>query len=215
MALKIYEVHKGNSIKVIKKAPYSLTNIKGFGFAKVDDLAKKFGIKNNDPERIKYGALYVLKDRINAGMGHCGYPKDLFIEEMVKILSVDYDICKETLNNMINDINDNRIIESDIDNMLCVFDQKLANTERLIANYLIDIRDSKIKRASVLDDVTDLINKAEKRTNIKLAQSQKDAIIRTLKSKVSIITGGPGVGKTTIINILISIYDIYVIYYNI
>ena len=207
-ALKIYDKHKGNSIKVIQQNPYSLTNIDGFGFSIVDELAKKFGITNEDENRIKYGALYLLKTKINAGMGHCGFPKDAFLEAMMKELNVDHQLCEKVLNDMIADKKENRIVVSDIEGIPFVFNSYLANAERLLANYLIQIKECKESTVVLPPDIIVAIANAEKNNDDRtLAPSQKEAVIRTLNSKISVITGGPGVGKTTLIKILLNIYE--------
>lgn len=209
MIEKIVEQFHEKSISVFKKNPYLLTEVSGIGFEKADSYALKSGIKQDDPNRLKFGAFYTMQE-INK-VGDCGYPVDKFLQNMSSTLHADVALCESTLYGILDNPNDSRLVKTTVENTEMVFDGKLYNSEIRIAKRLIELRDAKpFYSAPTNDEDIDnaiQIMKNYRHDNIDLSPSQRAAVKNGLKNNVCVITGGPGVGKTTIIKTIISLLD--------
>lgn len=187
----IYEKYGTDSVDKLKEDPYRLIyDLNGFGFIKADKIAKDMGIVDNDPRRISAAVVCVIKTE--ADDGHC-YVNVNDIDSKLKLLISDVDT--KTLASIIK----NLVVEEKLmleDNRLYLkplFDaeNEVAETAvRLLSSANNDIPDIRIRRA-----IADI----EKESGIKLADNQVEAISKSPVNRLSVITGGPGTGKTTII----------------
>jgi exodeoxyribonuclease V alpha subunit len=204
-AQKIYKVYGGNSIEKVKENPYILAkDISGIGFKIADNIAKKLGFENDHPLRIYSGIEYVLLELTNAG--HTCYPEEDFLIISQKILLVEEELIKNQLNKLILN---NQIIKKTLDlegekinfiwlRSLYCFEQNIAKDLNRIKSFSTNLRSINLEKA---------IPWVEKKLNIILAQEQKNAIIASIENKIHIITGGPGTGKSTITNAIITILE--------
>lgn len=201
LSKKIYSIFKENTINVINENPYKLIkNVKGIGFLKADEIAQKNNLDKNSPFRVESGLLYVLSQKA-INFGHSYYPEKKLTEEVSKLLDIKEDL--------IEPIYANLLISNDI-----VIDYK--NEEKIIyLSYLYDAENyisSKIpkmifnKDFKILEDIDEEIENSLKNLNIKLSKDQISAIKSSFNQNISIITGGPGTGKTTIINTIANIF---------
>lgn len=199
-AAKIFKHYGQNSIDIVQQNPYRLArDIFGIGFVTADTIAQKLGIKKNAPHRIEAGLEYVLHNLSNEG--HACYPYEKLYEKVQEMLVVK----KEFVVKAIKDsFEADRIVIETNDLGKNVFLKKYyvcetmitKNLERII-NFPKNIIDINSQKA--LDWVG-------KNINIDLAENQKKAVAKALNEKILIITGGPGTGKTTIINAIIKIF---------
>lgn len=204
-AQKIYKTYGGSSIEKVKENPYILAkDISGIGFKIADNIAKKLGFENDHPLRISSGIEYVLYELTNAG--HTCYPEEDFLIISQKILLVDEELIKNQLEKLVlnNQIIKN-VLELDGEKInfiwlksLYYFEQNIAKDLNRIKSYSSQLRSINLEKA---------IPWVEKKLNITLAQEQKKAIIASIENKIHIITGGPGTGKSTITNSIITILD--------
>ncbi len=207
-ATKIYKQYGQRSIAVVLQNPYTLaTDIIGIGFQTADRIAKQLGFEKNSPVRAEAGVLYVL-NRLSEE-GHIFYPYDPLIEKCREILEVD----RETIIKALGTIShEEKIVMEDLDQRLGEFepDRKAVYLVRFhisetgVVRHLSRLISSpKTVRAMDSDKAALWV---EKRIHLHLAQGQIDAVKRAISDKVMVITGGPGTGKTTIINAVIQIY---------
>lgn len=191
----------GNVISMFEENPYILTKIHGIGFEKADQYAKSYGVKTDDMNRLVAGAEYTSYQY--ELIGHSGFPRNEFLNKMAEILKVDISLCESAINNILAE-QKGSLIEDMIGNTKCIFSRSLYYSEKGIARKLKELMSDDESWESFAEDK---IFQAEKICNIHLADSQRSAIRKILGKPVSIITGGPGVGKTTIIRTIINIYS--------
>ncbi len=204
---KIYKQYGKESIKVVQENPYRLaTDIFGIGFITADRIAEKLGISRESRIRAEAGILYVLQQLSDDG--HVYYPYEPLIEECGKILGLERDVIVRAFGKIaeekkivIEDLNTEEIRE----NNKGVYLSKLHACEVGIANKLKTLMQfPKQLRTFDRDKAIEWVQGEQK---IQLAESQQRAVREAIEKKVMVVTGGPGTGKTTIINSIIRIYE--------
>ena len=208
-ATKIFKQYRDQSIEVVKENPYRLaTDIFGIGFIIADKIAEKLGISKNSELRAEAGILYVLNQLSDDG--HVYYPYELLIARCEEILQVDREIIIKALGTIaldkrivIEDLNED--IEEFRENNKAVYLAKYHFSETSIASKIKTLIGSPklIRRI----DADNAIEWVQQQLSITLAEKQKEAIKSAIENKVMVITGGPGTGKTTIINAVIKIFS--------
>jgi len=196
-ALKVYKYLGLDSINLIKNDPYVLCEkISGIGFKTADKIAQSMGISNDHPGRIKSGIKYILFQA--AQNGHTYLPKDILLKECKALLEVDEFLIENSITSMM------------LDSSIYVFSQKVYlhsfyHAELYTAKKLLSLNENKSKLSS--KKINQMIDEAEENEGINLSQKQRSAVFEAIKSGCLVITGGPGTGKTTIIKIIISIFE--------
>jgi exodeoxyribonuclease V alpha subunit len=207
-AARIFKQYGNNSISVVTANPFRLAmDINGIGFNTADKIAKKLGFENNSAERAEAGVLYVMNHL--AEEGHVYYPYDILIEKAMKILEVERDIIIKAINSLVQG---KKIVIEDLDGgkVKCepdnraVFLARFHMAETAIAESISRML-SYNKNIRKIDEEKAL-QWVQTRIKIELALKQIEAVKRAVTDKVMVITGGPGTGKTTIINAAIRIY---------
>ena len=200
-AAKIYKEYKEKTIEKISENPYILAEeIKGIGFKMSDDIAKTMGIDSDSPYRLYSGIKHVLGLIVH--QGHTFAYEDDLIRETCSILKVKEESVKEELTEL--------LIKGDIhrttfDERSVIYLVKYYNAELNVCKRLSKLATSQV---DVLDiDMEYELDLREKEENMLLAEKQKTAISESVKQGVMVITGGPGTGKTTIINSIIKIFE--------
>jgi len=198
-AVRIYKTYGADAIRLISENPYRLArDIRGIGFRTADQIAAKLGIENTALIRVRAGISYALAEAMDDG--HCGLPAEELVPLTQKVLEVPADLIATALD---LELQDGTVIADDLDGRRCVFLAGLYRAEREIAEKLRALTAGKPPWPSI--DADKAIPWVEKRTKLVLAASQIEAIRVALASKVLVITGGPGVGKTTLVNSLLKI----------
>jgi exodeoxyribonuclease V alpha subunit len=194
-AAKIYKYYGRESIKVVTENPYRLAqDIFGIGFLTADKIASKLGMPKDSPLRAEAGILYVL-NRL-ADDGHVFYPDGPLLDECTTILDIESDIIIGALDKLTRE---NKVVKEGEAVYLSVY----YAAEKAISDSLRLIVDTPGKHLTY--DRETAIQKAQKEMGITLAPAQMRAVQQALDSKVLVLTGGPGTGKTTIINAIIRI----------
>ena len=197
IAANIYQLYHGDSLKKLQTDPYAVINdVNGFGFKSADMLGKQLEIKDDDPRRIN-GAIYqVLIDALS-GSGDTYVPLKELLTEASKLLQIDkFD---PIANCVLGLQQDGKIVVNDDVAAL----QNIYQTEVDIAHsmkYLVESRQDQEDEQYSEKEMNTAIKDAEKELKIKYDETQKLAIKNALNHPISILTGGPGTGKTTIIN---------------
>lgn len=187
-AVKIFKTYGNESIPIVKENPYRLADdIWGIGFKTADSIAQKMGFAKDSPYRCRSGLMYVLNEFANDG--HCYAVRDELIEKANGILEIEALVLSETIDKMI-EARDLALEPPDR-----VYLPPLWYSEKGVVQRLRQIMSTPRKQSGI--DVEDSISHAEKAAGLTYDEIQRDAICTASESKVMILTGGPGVGKTT------------------
>ncbi len=198
-AVRIYKTYGVDAVQVISDNPYQLArDIRGIGFKSADAIAAKLGIEKTAPIRARAGILYALSEAMNDG--HCGLPEDELLPNAAKLLDIPEDILHPAL---AVEIDAKSVVTDTVGERAVVFLAGLHRAERMIAERLGDLARSSRPWPDV--DSAKAINWVETKTGLTFAESQRRALELALSSKVLVITGGPGVGKTTLVNAILKI----------
>ncbi|WP_068556672.1 SF1B family DNA helicase RecD2 [Thermotalea metallivorans] len=197
-AVKIYKTYGNESIEIVKSNPYRLADdIWGIGFKTADKIARHMGFDANSYERCRSGIVYVLNELSNEG--HCYATKEQIFAYAEKMLEIGKERIEEVLQQMIKE--KTVILEKEDAIFLPPFYYSEVGVARRIKEILSVER--KYQRA----DVGKIIEKIERDENIVYDQVQKEAIQRAVQSKVMVLTGGPGTGKTTTTLAMIKVFQ--------
>ena len=198
-AVRIYKAYGADAVQLISENPYRLArDIRGIGFRTADQIAAKLGIEKTALIRVRAEISYALAEAMDEG--HCGLPVDELVPLTEKLLEVPAELVETALR---LERADGAVIADDLEDRRCVFLAGLYRAEREIAEKLKALAVGKPPWPSIAVDKA--IPWVEQRTKLALADSQKAALRVALVSKVMVITGGPGVGKTTLVNSLLKI----------
>lgn len=199
--LRIYKKYKEKSIEIINKNPYRLAEeVRGIGFRIADDIASKIGIDKYSPDRIMQGILFTLNQSL--GSGHTYLPKRILIEQSVKILGVE----PKFVENGIMDLAYNQKVH--LENKkgeILVYLMMYYICENGVCKEIIKLSQHETKDLHI--NIEEEIKIVEKEDEISLANNQILAVKEAINNGVTIITGGPGTGKTTTINTIIKIFE--------
>ncbi|OFI05029.1 ATP-dependent RecD-like DNA helicase [Clostridium acetireducens DSM 10703] len=199
--IKIYKRFGSESINIVKKNPYTLTEeIAGIGFKIADKIASSIGIEKESPFRIQSGIKYIINKFCS--IGNTYIPLEKLLEKSVSILMVSKEIVEK---NIYQCALDGNIKIETIEGENCVFDLLYYYCELGVTKKVLSLSSTKYESIDV--DIDKEIEIFEKDNHIKFAESQKEAIRGAFENSMEIITGGPGTGKTTIINCIIDIFE--------
>ena len=198
-AVRIFKTYGDEAIATIKADPYQLArDITGIGFKTADAIASSIGYTKEDPRRVRAGVAHALTSAMNDG--HCGLPRDDLIRSGAKLLEVAEPLIERALE---GELAAGVVIAGETDGQEVMFLAGLYRAEQAIADRLLRLRAGQRAWGDV--DVEQAIPWVERKTGVELSPSQRQAVQLALASKVCVITGGPGVGKTTLVNSILKI----------
>jgi exodeoxyribonuclease V alpha subunit len=198
-AVRIYKTYGADAVRLISENPYRLArDIRGVGFRSADQIALRLGIDKSAPVRVRAGISHALAEAMTDG--HCGLPVEKLLPFAETLLEVPARLIETAL---AEEIAAGAVVGDTVEGRRCVFLAALYRAERDIAARLSALAAGKPPWPAI--DADKAIPWVEQRTTLKLADSQKDAIRVALTARVMVITGGPGVGKTTLVNSLLRI----------
>lgn len=198
-AMKLYKVYGPDTIDAIEENPYQLVDdIFGVGFKKADRIARKMGIADDDEHRIKSGIKFTLS--YFAGEGHTFLPQTELCEKTGQLLEVEIEKINERIIEMAF-MGEIRVDQLEGRNVVYLMPYYMA--EQNVCKCLGSLNSAILKPVGA--NIDSLIRVTEYDTGITLSENQKKAVRSCLDHGVSVITGGPGTGKTTIINSIINI----------
>ena len=193
---KIYKRYGPQTIDTVKQNPYVLAeDIYGIGFRIADKIAAKAGIPHGSPFRISAGVKHVLGSGL--GDGHVYLPKDGLVNTAAELLGLDAD---DIANHLIQMQMAQEIKQDKIGYEVAIYLNAFYHAEIYVARRLMELDAALIGSA---EGVAEHIEAVEHASNISLARLQKAAVLEALSNGVSVITGGPGTGKTTTIKTII------------
>ena len=199
---RIYKIYGDDAIRKIQENPYCLhADIRGIGFKTADALAKNLGIPSDSILRARAGVIHVLQQLCDHG--HCAVALDELIMKSHQLLEINAD----TIANAIADEIKNATLHQEfMQEQLCIYPMALYQAEMKSAKNLQRLQHGILPWGQI--DINKAIAWVETQTNLQLSSSQHLAIQEILQAKLAIITGGPGVGKTTLINSILKILQI-------
>lgn len=203
-ATKIYNKYGKAAIKLVKENPYILAEeIDGIGFLTADKVARSMGIDPTSPLRVNASVQYILKR--SAGDGHTYLPKNILIEQIQKITDVSSEIAE---NAIVGLALKNKIAIVECDGKKNVYYEAFYYAEKYIANKILSTLSGSLSAKPVDRRIIDsCCSEYERVHRISLHPEQYKAVLSSATTPISIITGGPGTGKTTIIKCLIDIFE--------
>jgi exodeoxyribonuclease V alpha subunit len=198
-AVRIYKTYGSDAVQVMTENPYRLArDIRGIGFKTADAIAMRLGIETSAMIRLRAGISYALTEAMDEG--HCGLPTDELVPLAEELLEVAQDGIRAALE---LELSDGTVIADHVGEVPCVFLAGLHRAERTIAERLLRLTNGRLPWQWI--DPDKALPWVEQRGGLELADSQRTAIRLALMSKVLVVTGGPGVGKTTIVRSILRI----------
>ena len=199
-AARIYRTYGADAATLLTEDPYRLArDIRGIGFRIADSIGASLG---KDPEglpRARAGLGYTLEQA--RGAGHCGLPRSELLEQAQELLKIREEILVAAL---ADELRAGRLVATRLGGEEAIFLPLLLSAERAIARRLGELIRADPPPWADIDAVKALVW-VEKRLDVTLAPTQRAAVETTLRSRVAVITGGPGVGKTTLVNAVLRI----------
>ena len=198
-AVRIYRTYGGEAVRVMSENPYQLArDIRGIGFRTADTLAMRLGIEKTAMIRIRAGVGFALLEATSDG--HCGLPSQELLTQAADLLEAPVDLVHQAI---AQELETGTIVADRVRDTDCLFLAALHAAERGIAARLRAVAASPLPWSAI--DPAMALLQVEARTGLALAPQQAEAIRQALGSKVLVMTGGPGVGKTTIVNAVLSV----------
>ena len=198
-AVRIFKTYGSDAIQVMTENPYRLArDIRGIGFKTADAIAMKLGIEKIAMVRVRPGISYALTEAMDEG--HCGLPTEDLTPLAEKLLEVPQQLIRTALD---LELQEGTVVADRVGETPCVFLSGLYRAERTIAERLIRLANGKLPWPWI--DPDKALPWVEQHIGLALAESQVAAIRLALTTKVLVMTGGPGVGKTTIVKAILRI----------
>lgn len=201
MGLRIYKYYKEKTIKTLQTNPYSLAeNIHGIGFRKADQIAAQLGIPPESPFRIRSAVQYVLQEHTTEG--HVFMPKNILEDQVYRYTGAAGILVENALTELLMD---QKIVEKEENGTNRIYLMPFYMAEINTARKLLELKENSKDMSE--QERMDLLKQVEEKQKIQLADEQRKAVMEAMVNGILVITGGPGTGKTTIINTLLDILE--------
>ncbi|HLP16337.1 MAG TPA: ATP-dependent RecD-like DNA helicase [Bacteroidota bacterium] len=198
-AIRIYKTYGREAIRIVRENPFQLIeDIPGIGFHIADGIAQKVGVESNSSYRIEAGIRFVLEDACRSS-GHCYLPREDVVQRAAQLLIAD----ESMIDTAIDLCAQNGVIVNDGNN---IFPMRLYDAKDDVVHKIEQL----LRKGSKTFDESKLLHllkQIEHRHGITLGVRQRDAVVHTLLEPLTIITGGPGTGKTLCVNGIIEMAD--------
>ena len=202
-AARIHMLYRDRALAVVRDNPYQLaTDIRGIGFPTADRIAASIGIARDAPRRLEAGVLHQL-DRA-ADRGHLYCPRSELVEGAVALLDVEAAPVETAVDVLLAD---GCTVAVDLDDGIeAVYLEGLHRAEQAVARRLAQVRAAQARPVSI--DTPRAVRWFEERQGLTLAAQQRRALELAITEKVLVISGGPGTGKTTILNAVLRVLEL-------
>lgn len=204
LAVKIYNVYKDSTEEVVKNNPYKLVDdVDGVGFATADRVANSIGIAKDSVFRIRAGVVYTLKES-GEKSGNTFLFYDDLKDKTQRLLDIGLVALESAFDEVISQLQLDLLVSIvEVEGGRAVALTKYLNIEKSVASRLVRLKNEVY---GLEQDFDTLIGEFERINKLKFHSDQKNAIVNAAKSGVSVITGGPGTGKTTIVKCICSLF---------
>lgn len=200
LAVKIFQFYGEDMYEVLRKNPYRLAeDINGVGFKIADSIARNAGFYADSEYRIRAGVLYTLQQ--SGSQGHCYLPEQELIRSTAELLAVEQELVSHQIDSLT--LNKEILIE-EVGEERRLYASSLYYMEMNCARMLLDLNLSYEVDGELLEK---RVRKIEKKQGFFLDELQRTAVYQAVQHGVSIITGGPGTGKTTTINTILQVLE--------
>jgi exodeoxyribonuclease V alpha subunit len=198
-AVRIYKTYGADAVPLVTENPYRLAqDIRGIGFRTADEIAGRLGIEKTSMIRARAGISYALMEAV--GDGHCALPENDLLTLAEQLLEIP----KASLTDALAlELQEGNVVADSIGDQRCIFLPNLWHSEKVIAGRLATLSAGTPRWPAI--DPGKAILWVEGKLGVSLSDSQRKAVAVALKAKGMVITGGPGVGKTTIVNSILKI----------
>ena len=205
LAFQIQDTYKEETLDIVEKYPYQLVeDIQGIGFKIADHLAEELGIQSDAPERFRAGLVHTLLTQSMERGDTYVEARDL-LEHTIELLESSRQV--ELDPSLVADELAHLIEEDKVQNVETkIFENSLFFSEEGIKSNLLRLLEKGEQDCFDADNITAAIQQVEENSGISYDSIQKEAIRQAINQKVFILTGGPGTGKTTVINCIIAVY---------
>ncbi len=199
-AFRIFKTYGENAIATVQRDPYVLArDIRGIGFKTADALALRLGFDPHSEERARAGVEHVLLELTE--QGHCAYPEADLVARAAQLLEIPADIVERALE---HGVEERRLVRrEDAQGRRLVYLTWLDEAEASVASSLARLVGGPHPCPPI--DVSRAIPWVERRLGLELATEQRQALTLAVTAKVMVLTGGPGVGKTTLVNAIVQV----------
>lgn len=198
-AVRIFKTYGESAIERVRANPYALAkDIPGIGFKTADQIAQKIGIPSDSLLRAAAGLAHTLIEAIDSG--HCALPMDRLVADSAKLLGTNESLVEDALQ---RSLNASELIQEVVGSETLIFLPRLRSAEEGIVSKIRGLA-SQLPHYPPID-FDKAIDWCQRKTGKELAPSQRTALVTALTNRVVVITGGPGVGKTTLINAILMI----------
>ena len=202
-AVRIYRTYGHEAIARIKENPYQLADdIRGIGFKTADELAAALGIDRNSPYRARAAVQYTLHEL--ASQGHCGYPEPGVVEYAVKLVEIEQSIIEVAVQTVVRE---GSVVRESVEGEPWLYLVSLYAAEVGLAQSAHQIATA-VPHPLPRIDMEKALDWVEQLLDIQLAAAQREAIRQAGRHKLLVITGGPGVGKTTLVRSILEIFSV-------
>ncbi len=198
-AVRIHKTYGEGSVEAVRTNPYTLAqDIHGIGFKTADQIARNVGIPVDSPKRAAAGLEHVLLQATSEG--HCALPLDLLKEETGKLLLVDDGVVEDAV---LRALGSGELVRESFNDQTLIFLPHLKRAEEQIAARIRELCDAPPNYPDI--DFEKALPWCESKIGQELAPSQREALKQALSNRMLILTGGPGVGKTTLVNAILRV----------
>jgi exodeoxyribonuclease V alpha subunit len=197
-AVRIYKTYGDAAVERVRENPYRLAlDIHGVGFKTADAIAGRLGIAHDALIRAQAGVRHVLQEI--AEDGHCAAYRDTLLESAAKLLEIPGPVIEQAIE---EELSEDRLVADPIEEKPALFLASLHRAERGIAEHIARLGGKPCWGSIATDRAIPWV---EEKTGLHLSESQREAVARAVNGKITVITGGPGVGKTTVVNSILQI----------
>lgn len=198
-AVRIYKVYGEAAIQKVEANPYDLAkDVHGIGFKSADQIAENLGVPRESPVRLAAGLAHVLLEATQDG--HCALPRELLLKEGSKLLETDGDQLLPVLESLIAR---QELVEEIVEDSPLVYHPALRWAEMTVARILTGMARAESCYPPI--DLPKAVDWSREKLGIELAEGQQEALRKALSHRLLVITGGPGVGKTTLMRAILRI----------
>lgn len=200
-SVRIFKTYGQDAVAIVSQNPYRLAkDIRGIGFKSADTIARNVGIEPSSPLRARAGVAYALNEA-SANGGHCCLARSQLVALTKELLDIDEAIIDAAID---HEVGEGTLTHSDVPQPDSIFLSALYVCERTIAAKMHRLLRAPLPWPSM--DADKALAWVQEQLGMSLASSQAQAVRTALSSKAMVITGGPGVGKTTIVRAILAIF---------